>query len=75
MQDESLDRILESLCQIQVSLESLRVSVVSMSDALEDHEIRLRKIEAWKHNLSPVLAVLTFVLGAIFSVAVGKVIS
>ncbi|QDT33635.1 hypothetical protein [Thalassoglobus polymorphus] len=75
MHDESLDRILESLCQIQISLESLRVSVTSMNDVLGDHETRLRKIEVWKHNLTPVLAVLTFVLGAIFSVAVGKVIS
>lgn len=73
MEDENLDRVFESLCQINANLEGLRVSVSVIDSQTNYHETRLRKIEVWKHNLSPVLAVMTFVLGAMFSVALGRV--
>lgn len=72
MQDENSDRILESLCQINVNLEGLRVSLSMINELTTDHESRLRKIEVWKHNITPVLAVMTFVLGAVFTVALER---
>lgn len=74
MPDESVDRILETLTQVTVSLEGLRVTVMSVSDACHDHESRLRSIEMWKHNITPFFAVLTFALGAIFSIAIERML-
>lgn len=73
MPDESLDRVLESLCQINVNLEGLRVSLSVLSELNGDHETRIRKLEIWKHNLTPILAAITFILGAIFSAAIGNI--
>ena len=72
--DERLDRVVEALQQINVNLEGLRVTLVDLTETAADHEDRLRSIERWKHSLTPVLAALTFVLGAICSVAVQRVI-
>ncbi len=72
--DERLDRVVEALQQINVNLEGLRVTLVDLTETTADHEDRLRSVERWKHSLTPVLAALTFVLGAICSVAVQKVI-
>ena len=69
--DDRLDRITESLQQICVQLESLRVSLQSLGHAAEDHEIRLRGIERWRNTLTPVFAIATFVLGSIFTTALG----
>lgn len=65
MQEDRLDRILESLSRIQVTIESLRVSLQSISEQSHDHETRLRGVERWKHQVTPVLAVLTFLLGVV----------
>ena len=62
---QRLDRILESLQEIHVSLESLRVSLRTLHAGTRDHERRLRLVERWKHHLTPVLAALTFTLGAL----------
>ena len=70
--DERLDRVVEALQQINVHLEGLRVALVDLTETTADHEDRLRSIERWRYNLTPVLAALTFVLGAICSVAVQK---
>jgi hypothetical protein len=64
--DDKLDRIMESLQQLTVQVESLRVTVGSVVGAVEDHEARLRRIETWQNNLTPVIAVGTFVLGSLF---------
>jgi hypothetical protein len=72
--DERLDRVVEALQQINVNLEGLRVTLVDLTETSADHEDRLRSVERWKHSLTPILAALTFVLGAICSVAVQKVI-
>ncbi len=72
--DERLDRVVEALQQINVNLEGLRVALVDLTETTSDHEARLRTIERWKHSLTPVLAALTFVLGAICSVAVQRMI-
>jgi hypothetical protein len=72
--DERLDRVVEALQQINVNLEGLRVALVDLTETTADHEDRLRSIEHWKHSLTPVLAALTFVLGAICSVALQRMI-
>ncbi len=72
--DEKLDRIVESLQQLNVNVESLRVSLSSLIEIADDHEKRIRLIERWQHNLTPVLAVLTFMLGAIFTQVLGRVL-
>lgn len=69
MPDEHLDRILESLAQVNVNLEGLRVSLQAVIETTTDHEQRLRAIERWKHNLTPILAAITFLLGAVASIA------
>lgn len=73
MPEDQVDRIIESLTRINVNLENLRVSLIALTETCTDHEQRLRSIERWKYNLTPVLAVATFVLGAVFSVALEKV--
>jgi len=70
--DERLDRILESLQQVNVNLETLRVSFANLRQVVEDHESRLRVLERWKHHLTPILAALTFTLGAVAMVIVQK---
>lgn len=68
--DERLDRILESLQQVNLNLETLRVSFANLTQMVEDHENRLRVVERWKHHLTPILAALTFTLGAVATVIV-----
>lgn len=75
MADESLDRLVESLAQINVNLEGLRISLVAVTETKADHEQRLRSIERWRYHLSPVLAVLTFILGAVTSAAMDRLFS
>lgn len=65
--DESLDRLVESLAQINVNLECLRVSLGLLNETRADHEKRLRSIERWRYHLTPVLAAMTFLLGAVSS--------
>ena len=61
--EESVDRILESLIRINVTLESLRVSLSVVSQVSSDHEGRLRAIERWKYGLTPLLTGVAFILG------------
>jgi hypothetical protein len=70
--DEKLDRLLESLQQLNVSVESLRVSLAALIEISGDHEKRLRLLERWQQNLTPVLAILTFTLGALFTQALTR---
>ncbi|MCA8997250.1 MAG: hypothetical protein KDA36_09265 [Planctomycetaceae bacterium] len=70
MPEDQIDRIIESLSQINVSLENLRVSLLALAETCADHEERIRAIERWKNSLTPLLASMTFILGAIFSAAV-----
>jgi prefoldin subunit 5 len=72
--DERLDRIVEALQQINVNLEGLRVALQELSETTADHEERLRSIERWKYNLTPLLGALAFVLGALSSAVIGRVL-
>ncbi len=71
-QDDISIRIAASLTQININLERLQVMLSAVVETTSDHEQRLRSIERWKYNLTPLLAVATFVLGAVFSVALEK---
>ncbi len=72
MPDERLDRIIESLSEVNVHLEGVRIAMQTLNETTADHELRLRTIERWKYNLTPMLAVMTFILGAVFSVALER---
>ena len=74
MQDESFDRIVESLGQINVNLEGLRVTLAGLSEVTADHENRLRHVEQWKNSLSPLIALMTFLLGVVVSAVVENVL-
>ncbi|GAB4159752.1 MAG: hypothetical protein Tsb009_37070 [Planctomycetaceae bacterium] len=71
--DEKLDRIVEALQQVNVNLESLRVNLQTLDQLTIDHEKRIRSVEQWKHNITPILAALTFTLGAVFSVTLQRI--
>lgn len=70
--DDKLDRIMETVLQTNVHLESLRVSVQTLVQQQEDHESRLRILERWRNNLTPILALLTFVVGSLFTAAMER---
>lgn len=72
LSDEKLDRIVEALQQVNVTLESLRVSLSSLVQVSDDHEQRIRVVERWQNNLTPVLAAMTFMLGVVFSMALER---
>ncbi|HUQ69298.1 MAG TPA: hypothetical protein VM165_07245 [Planctomycetaceae bacterium] len=67
--DDKLDRMIESLQQVAVNIEGLRVSVDGLVRVARDHEQRLRGLERWMNNLTPVIAAVTFLLGAMFNFA------
>ena len=70
--DDKLDRMIESLQQISVNVESLRVSVDGLVQVARDHEQRLRGLERWRNNLTPGIAVVTFILGSGFNLALQR---
>ena len=65
--DEKLDRIVEALQEVNVNLESLRVSLSSLIQVCDDHESRLRVVERWQQKLIPLFVILTFMVGAVFT--------
>ncbi|MEX1230450.1 MAG: hypothetical protein WEB58_09425 [Planctomycetaceae bacterium] len=72
--EERLERIQQSLQSINVHLENLRVSIAAAIQRGDDHEARLRFIERWQHKLTPILAILTFLVGAVFSEMLERVL-
>lgn len=72
--DERIDRIVEAIQQTNVLLEGMRVSMQSLVQKSSDHEARLRVVERWRHNLTPILAALTFLSGAVFSEMIQRTI-
>lgn len=65
--NEKLDRIVQALHEVNLNLESLRIMLRGIETLTSDHEKRLRTIEKWQNNLTPVLAAMTFVLGVTFT--------
>jgi hypothetical protein len=70
--DDKLDRLMEAVARMNVNLESVRVSVQALVAEQQDHEQRLRILERWRNNLTPVFAVLTFVIGSLFTAALER---
>ena len=70
--DEKLDRLIHSVQSMAVKIEQLRIGVDAMAKANADHEQRLRVIERWHNKMSPLLAVATFVLGAVFKMTLER---
>lgn len=62
-EEGKLERVIVALHDVRVSLESLRIVLEGLQSLSCDHEGRLRTIERWQNNLTPVLAAMTFVLG------------
>ena len=65
--DERIDRLIEAVQETNVLLEGMKVSLTQVSERSLDHEERLRTIERLRHNLTPILAALTFFSGIVFS--------
>lgn len=66
-QEDKLERIVVALHEVNVNLEGLRSTLQNLHAMSLDHEGRLRIIERWQNNLTPVLAAMTFLLGVIFT--------
>lgn len=72
--DERMDRLIEAVQQTNILLEGMKVSVTQLTERSLDHEARLRTIERWRHNLTPILAALTFLSGVVFSEMIQRVL-
>lgn len=72
--DERMDRLIEAVQQTNILLEGMKVSLTQLTERSVDHEARLRTIERWRHNLTPILAALTFLSGVVFSEMIQRVL-
>ncbi len=66
------DRMLEELQRVNVSLENLRITLATAVATNDDHETRLRTVEQWKGSVSPLLAFIAFVSGALLTHVIAK---
>lgn len=57
--------MLQTLHQMQVTLEGARSKLEDLLRMMHDHEQRLRSVERFQNMLTPTLAAITFVLGAV----------
>ena len=71
---EPLDRLLSELHSLRVTLEGLRVTLAALSNVVADHEARVRVLERSQQRLTPVLSGLTFLLGALATELLGRVL-
>ena len=65
--DDRLDKLTDQLQEILITLENLRSTLESLTDHAADHEKRLRPLERWQQRMTPVLGLITFLLGAILT--------
>lgn len=72
--DERMDRLVEAVQQTNLLLEGVKVSLTQVIQRSIDHEDRLRVIERWRHNLTPILAALTFLSGVVFSEMIQRMV-
>ncbi len=72
--DEKLDRLIASVQSVNVKIEQMRTTLGAMSQTSNDHEARLRAVERWQNTSSPLLMVLTFVLGATFKAGLDRLL-
>ncbi len=64
-ENKRFDQLIEKLSDMAVSFALIANAVESLDKSRDDHEERVRSLEKWKNNLSPVLAAGTFILGGI----------
>ena len=69
---EDLNRVVDALHQVNLTLESLRVTISTQVEEIQDHEKRLRQLERWTNSLTPVVAGLIFLSGVISTAVVQK---
>ena len=67
-----IDDVVDRLQAIQLTLERLHVSVETLTRRVADHETRVRRLERWQQRLQPLLGAITFVLGAIATLALNR---
>ena len=67
-----LNRLLAELHSLRVTLEGLRVTLTTLTQVASDHEARVRVLERHQARLAPVVAALTFLLGALVTEVVGR---
>lgn len=75
MPDEQLDRLIESLAQINVNLEGLRVSLSWLQETRADHEGRLRSLERWRYHATTWIGLAALLLGGILTRSVEWLLS
>lgn len=63
--DRVVEGLAEELASVRVALERLRVVVEADARRREDHERRVRLLEGWQHRTTPLLGLITFLLGAL----------
>lgn len=66
------DPLLTALQRLAIQVERLRGSVDQLLNLARDHENRLRQTERWRNQLSPWIAAITFLAGAIMTIAVDR---
>lgn len=69
---ERLDAIANEIHDVRVLIEGVRAAVGNIVQLAEDHEQRLRVLEKWRNNLTPLIALGTFIGGAFFQVFVAR---
>jgi hypothetical protein len=67
--DERLEHLTQLLQQLSLQLEQVKLGLQQLVRVNDDHEERMRVLERWRNNLTPILAVGTFVMGCIFAAA------
>ena len=69
---DDLNRVVDALHQVNLTLESLRVTMSTHVDEIDDHEKRLRQLERWTSSLTPIMAGLIFLSGVISTAVIQK---
>lgn len=72
--NEPLDKLLDELQSLRVTLEGLRVTLRTLARIASDHETRVRTLERRQQSLTPIVSALTFLLGVLATEVVGRVL-
>jgi CHAD domain-containing protein len=65
-------RLIAELHSLRVALERLRVTLETLTHVAGDHEARVRVLERQQARLAPIVAALTFLLGALMTEVMGR---
>lgn len=74
MTTEPLDKLVSELHSLRVTLEGLRITLSTLLRISDDHEARVRTLESRTQYMTPVVAALTFLLGALATELVGRLV-